>query len=109
MGKRRKKKSKSNEAVDTVLGIAWYTREQWEKLRKVASDPEKLDDTYEDWKVNAEKALRDYAKLGTITRKVHIDVKELMEWCNSLGLPVDGTARSAFAGEKLHEEMEEKK
>ena len=106
MVNRKKKKAKFYDAI--VLGIAWYSREQWEKLKEVASDPEKLDDTYEEWKVNAERAIREYSEPDTITRKVHIDVDELMEWCKTLDLPIDGAARSAFAGEKLHEEMEEK-
>jgi hypothetical protein len=47
MGK-RKNKSKSDETVDTVLGVVWYTREQYERLLKLANDRGDLEDTYEE-------------------------------------------------------------
>jgi hypothetical protein len=107
MSKGKKRKQKSPDKVTAVLGVAWYSRYQWERLRQIAADPENLDDTYEEWKASAKKALRDMEKLGTVTRKVNIDVEELVAWCKFQNLPIDGTARSAFAGEKLHEELKE--
>ena len=31
------------------VGLAGYSREDWERLREIAADREKLDDAYEDW------------------------------------------------------------
>ena len=35
-------------AIDAQLGLAWYTREAWKRLREVADDRDALDDTFED-------------------------------------------------------------
>ena len=107
MGKRKKIKKKTNNAVDTVLGIAWYSQDQWELLKQVVTDPGNLEDTYGEWLSNAEKALRNYTKPGTKTRRVHIDVEELVTWCKSKKLPVNVASRSEFASENLYEAMEE--
>ena len=43
----------------TQLGLAWYGREDWEQLREIADDRDKLDDTYEDWERQALKMIHD--------------------------------------------------
>ena len=108
VGKEKKRKSKADNSIDTVLGIAWYSSDQWERLRHVVSDPGNLEDTYEEWLSIAEKALQDYAKTGAKIRRVHIDVEELVAWCKSKNIPLNGASRSEFASEKLYQEMEVK-
>ena len=106
MGKKQKRKRKTDNSFDTFLGIAWYSRDQWERLKQVASDPGNIEDTYEEWLTNAEKTLREYAKPGVKTHRVHIDVEELIAWCKSKNVPVNGGSRSEFASEKLYQEIE---
>ena len=43
----------------TQLGLAWYGREDWERLREIADDRDKLDDTYEDWERQALNMIHD--------------------------------------------------
>ncbi len=42
---------------DVVTGIAWYRRAQWTRLRELASDADKLEESYEDWLAGAQEAL----------------------------------------------------
>ena len=109
MGKGKKKDSKSDETVDTVLGIAWYTREQYEWLLKSANDRDNLEDTYEEWQATAEKMMVKLSKPGVLPRKVHINVEELVAWCKSHKRPVDGAARTTFVADKVEEEIGKKK
>src|SRR5712691_4703559 len=44
-------------ASDLVTGVAWYRRDQWSRLRELASDRDKLDDSYDQWLAGAQKAL----------------------------------------------------
>jgi len=106
MGKRKKRKGRSDEEVTEVVGVAWYTPEQWDRLREISSDADNLEDTYEEWKSSAENALITLSASGAIARKVAVDVEELLRWCNSKNRPVDGAARSEFAWEKLKEELD---
>ncbi len=106
MAKRTKRQRTSGDGIDLVLGIAWYRREQWNRLLEISADREKMEDTYEEWEANAEKGLQMAARPGVVFRKVDIDVEELVEWCRSQRRPVDGAARAIFTAEKLKEQSE---
>ena len=103
MSKRRRRKHKDDDAVTTVLGVAWYRRQQWDRLREISADKDTLEETYDEWKANAESRIPDLERDGYVLHKVDIDVDELLRWCDSQGCPVDGEARSLFAAAKLRE------
>jgi hypothetical protein len=88
------------------VGVAWYGPEQWSRLRKVADDPEALEETYAEWLAVAENAIRDLKKAGVSIEKVPIDTEELVAWCNANGRSINGEARAAFAGELLQRKHE---
>jgi|GEM_PF-3314195 len=29
--------------------LVWYTKEEWEKMKKICEDPEVFEDSYEEW------------------------------------------------------------
>jgi hypothetical protein len=60
---------------DTRIGLAWYSREAWERLRAIADDREQLDDSFEEWERGALQAIQDLASVGRHVRKVPIDVE----------------------------------
>ena len=80
-----------------LVGIACYTREEWHILKQVASDPDVLDDAYEDWQEGLEKLIKGLKKEGIAFKKVNIHVNELVRWCTEQGKPIDGEVRSQFA------------
>ena len=63
---------------DAQLGIAWYTREAWERLRQVADDVQALDENYETWERGALAAVRDLESVGRPLQKVPIDIDALI-------------------------------
>lgn len=87
----------------TYTGFAWYTEEQWRRLREIAADRDKLDDTYEDWLANAENAVRTLRSQGVHVHKVFLDVEEVLAWCTRTGRSFNSRARSEFVAERLHE------
>ena len=42
---------------DAVTGIAWYRRDHWTRLRELASDADKLEESYDDWLAGSQKTL----------------------------------------------------
>lgn len=86
---------------EMIVGFCWYQPEQWAELKKVAVDPEKLDDTYEEWRANANKAFNEIVAAGHDIRKISINTKELVAWCKKCERQLDGKARSEFAALKL--------
>lgn len=102
--KQKKQKRENNDDVTTVMGVAWYRREQWDRLLEISSDRNELERTYDEWRVMAEIKTKELAKHGYEFRKIAIDVEELLKWCNSKKRPVNGDARSEFTAIKLREQ-----
>ena len=90
-----------------LTGIAFYTREEWHILKQVVSDPDVLDDTYEDWQQGLGNLIETFAKEGVDFRKVDINVSELVRWCTEQGIPINGKARAQFAAYCLRNEQED--
>jgi hypothetical protein len=105
MGKQRNRKTKANDKLSVVLGVAWYRKEQWGRLLEISKDRDQLEDTYEAWEASAKASLPKLRKKDVIPRKVDIDVEELLRWCQSGGRAVDASARVIFAAEKLREKI----
>jgi hypothetical protein len=80
----------------TILGIGWYRKEQWDYLRSIAPDRDKLEATWEGWAEFAEKKMIELMKDGHQVQKVPIDVTEFELWCRSKRRPCDSAARAAY-------------
>lgn len=56
-----RKQSKSNTGNPpqsrAVTGMAWFDREQWQRLHEVAEDSDQLDETYAEWVFSANRAI----------------------------------------------------
>jgi len=84
-----------------VTGIAWYRRDQWGRLRELAADPDRLEESYDDWLVGAQKTLVQMAVSGVRAQRVDVDVDALVRWCRLEGRPMDSAARAAYAASQL--------
>jgi hypothetical protein len=82
-----------------VVGIAWYDAGQWAKLKQLADDPGEFDDSYEAWQRGAERTERELSRRGLTTRRVQIDVDDLVAWCRTRNKPVTGDARAEYTAE----------
>lgn len=80
-----------------VTGIAWYRREPWTCLRDLASDRDKLEESYEDRLAGARRILVRMAVGGVRARRVDIGVGALARWCQAEGRPLDSAARTECA------------
>ena len=49
---------------NVVYSFAWCQPEEWSHLREVVDDPSSLDDTYEEWRAIAEKAISEFRANG---------------------------------------------
>ena len=87
---------------EVKIGIAWYTKEQWEKLKKVAADF-KGDETYDNWKRDMEELIEEIRERGQVPEKINIDIEELQKWCERNGKPIISESRSAYVAFLLQE------
>ena len=87
--------------IENYAGVAWYRPEQWERLREISIDKDVLEETHAEWLQNAEKGLKEFRRQGVEPVKVDVDVEELLRWCESRGMAVDGKARANYTATKL--------
>ena len=99
--RRAARKAAEHKTNALVIGLGWYSREQWEALTKAVPDRPELDDTYEEWEAQAMDALHTLAAQGLRPVKVRVDVQELVAWCQSKGRPVNGESRADFVSHLL--------
>src|SRR5258708_1305645 len=92
----RRRRRKHPIAPEPQLGLAWYTRAGWERLRELAADKDTLDDSFEDWERGALAGIGEFKAMGREIRKVPIDVEALAVWCAYHNRKVDGAARAEY-------------
>ena len=85
----------------TIVGVGWYKKDQWEDLRRISTDKDALEDTWEEWAQNAERTLAEMMKKGFMMQKVSVDVHELDLWCRAEKRACDGEARAVYITSKL--------
>src|SRR5213593_4552323 len=95
----RRKVTKRRAGHKPVAGIAWYSSAEWQKLREVAADPDRLENTYQEWLAVLEQAWKKMVAAGIALVKVPVDVSNLTNWCRERNIPIDGKARAQYVTE----------
>ncbi len=104
--KRRRRKKRRGRSAPPVIAVAWYSPEDWDRLREVAADSEELEFSYEEWVATAKSSLREIRTAGLSAEEVQLNIDELISWCEEQGLALDGQARAHYAAEKLRQRYE---
>lgn len=87
---------KSNEPA---LAMCWYNEEQWNILKQL--EPDALDDSFETWRKNANRALQEMTQAGHNIKKVSVKIDVFLRWCEERGVESNAESRSAYAAWKL--------
>ena len=77
--------------------IAWFNEAEWQKLKTVAEDADKLDDTYDEWLESVEKLEAQMHQKGEHAHRISIEVDTLARWCAARKRPLNGEARADYA------------
>lgn len=83
--------------------LAWYQPQSWTDLKATAADADDLEDTYHEWRANAESTFKKLRRQGMRLEKVVIDIEALLAWCATQGHIPDANARSLYAAHLLRQ------
>ena len=92
---------------DLAIAFCWYQPDEWLKIKKSAADADAQDDSYEEWKSNANKAIDNIRATGHNVVKVAMKAEEFSDWCSKNNTENNADARSKFAAMKLEERKRE--
>ena len=90
---------KTHEAKATVC-VAWYTEEDWTKVRATAVDKDRFEATFLDWVKMAENAFAELRAAGTEVEQAFLNADSLLAWCLARGIANDASARAQFVAER---------
>lgn len=96
-----------NNEKDLAIAFCWYEPDEWLKIKKSAADADAQDDSYEEWKSNANQAINNIRATGHAVVKIAIKAEEFSGWCNKNNTENNADARSRFAVVKLKERKRE--
>lgn len=94
--------------TDQIICIPWWQPEQWDKLKSISEDGENLEESYEEWRANANNVISEFKAKSFVVKKVKVDLEELHSWCKENGRIVNGSARSEFVA-KLQNNRDRRK
>ena len=80
---------------EVEFAFCWYDKTQWSLLKEL--EPETLDDSYEDWRRNANKAFQELTAAGHRLKKVALNADDYLRWCKENDTEISGESRSAYA------------
>jgi len=83
----------------SLVGIAWYRREDYDNLKATFKDSEDLPDTFDEWLEKAERVSGTLTGQGIAVVKAYIDPETFPAWCRDHGFEMDKVARMEFGTE----------
>lgn len=79
-----------------VVGIAWYSQHEWDRIRDQVADSETFDYPYEEWLANAQKIISQLQQAGTRAYRVSFSIDDFLSWCQAQGKQPNSEARSEY-------------
>lgn len=80
-----------------LIGMVWYTAEDFDKAKAVMTDTHTLHRTYAEWEAAAKNGERQLTAQGHKVIRATINPTEFVSWCRANGHNVDSNGRNAFA------------
>lgn len=82
------------------IGLPWYSREDYLRIREMMTDPHNLAPTYESWLAAAENNESVGLKAGLQITRIMIEPDAFSRWCKEKGMEPDSAARRDYVAEK---------
>lgn len=92
---------------DVEIAMCWFDEDQWKLLAEL--DPDGTDESYEQWRREATKAVDRIRAEGQKVRKVAIRISDFSAWCKEEGAEPNSSARAEYAAFLLQNRGEGKK
>jgi hypothetical protein len=88
-----------------IIGVGYYSEQQYSLLLRYADDRKSLDDTWEKWLVQFGKTCSLLKANGIEVEEVDVDVNHLLRYCHKKGLKNTGETRSRYVQGKVSGEI----
>ena len=80
----------------SIVGVCWYRRKDYDRLKAMFKDGDILPHTYDDWHRKVMELHDQLLADGYTVEKAYIDVETFPGWCLTRGMEMDANARTAY-------------
>jgi hypothetical protein len=81
------------------IGLPWYNREDYLRIRDMMTDRHNLASTYDTWLAAAENNENVGRQAGLQISRIMIEPDTFAKWCTEKGLEPDSAARTKYVAE----------
>jgi hypothetical protein len=81
------------------IGLPWYRREDYLRIRDMMTDRHNLASTYDTWLAAAENNENVGRQAGLQISRIMIEPDTFAKWCTEMGLEPDSAARIKYVAE----------
>ncbi|MDB5807005.1 MAG: hypothetical protein JWN73_4327 [Betaproteobacteria bacterium] len=86
-------------APRTVVGLAWYSPDDYAAARRMLSDGHQLPESYAQWESGEIESEEATVANGTDVTRVAVQPDAFMAWCVARHLPIDLRARQLYVAD----------
>ena len=76
--------------------ITWLTADDYDAIKRLASNDPDLPETYSEWLKLQSDAISNFEKYGRVSEKVTIHSDDLAQYCEASGMSCDHVGRDAY-------------
>ncbi len=88
-----------------AVGMPWYSRDKFARIREVMSDRDRLHDTFDEWEKAAKQGEAGFKASGRVIVRANLDPDEFVAWCAARDLDTNASARNQFAADVAYREL----
>ena len=100
--------AKRSNKIPMYLGIAWYKKEEWGRLKNDFEDSEKMHTTWNEWRQATEAGMEYMLRINKIMYPITLEADFIKEYCLKNNMPNTSQTRTRIVGEILHSLISEK-
>ena len=83
-----------------TVNLAFYQKKDWEYFLSIVDDRNSLHDTWDDWFKSYINAKMNLIAQGFYVKEVLVNIRELIDYCNTQNLKNNGEARAQYVATK---------
>lgn len=94
-------RTKKAQQTEVIVGVCWYTPQDWARIKETATDSEIFENTFSEWEAMATKNIAVVRTAYPKATKVLVDADEFFAWCLVRGKGNNSETRSEFVSDKI--------
>lgn len=87
-----------------IAGLCWIQEADWDRLKEVAEDRERLEATWQEWEAKSLEMIEVFATRNIHIQKIDVNIEELINWCASQDKPINASTRAEYVTQVMLEQ-----